>query len=244
MPRKNATNSKDQNNTLPPKAERLLPSTSSSTQEQDADEPLFFYMPNAKWGEFCQWYPSKFTVTHDEISKLVGDNMSQTAQQSIITFNCAEQFMMYCKAARFHDTKRQARILATDSPKVQKQLGKLTVGFSAESWDEVKSAVVEAGSMAKFSQKGHLQRKLLATGDRLLCEAASRDRVWGIGYAAHRAMPMRKHWGENRLGKALMVVRERLKEGALEGKKSWELWEEKTEETEEGEQEQDSDKVE
>lgn len=86
----------------------------------------------------------------------------------------------------------------------------------------VKSAVVEAGNMAKFGQDPSLRRKLMASGDRLICEAASSDRVWGIGYAAHRAMPMRKHWGENRLGKALMTVRERLKREEEEAKEPWE----------------------
>ncbi|KAF6802328.1 hypothetical protein CSOJ01_11689 [Colletotrichum sojae] len=96
--------------------------------------------------------------------------------------------MMYWKAARFRDTDWQARVLATDSPKEQKRVGNGTVGFTAESWDEVKSAVVEAGNIAKLSQNPHLGRKLLETGNRLLCEAASRDRVWGIGYTAKHAM--------------------------------------------------------
>lgn len=64
--------------------------------------------------------------------------------------------------------------------------------------------------MAKFGQNRHIRGRLLATGGRLLCEAASRDRVWGIGYTAKHAMNFRQHWGENLLGKALMNVRRRL----------------------------------
>jgi len=52
---------------------------------------------------------------------------------------------------------------------------------------------------------------LLGTGDRELAEAARRDRVWGIGYNAEEAEVNRENWGENRLGRALMCVRERLK---------------------------------
>ncbi|KAK0712517.1 hypothetical protein B0T26DRAFT_752746 [Lasiosphaeria miniovina] len=89
-----------------------------------------------------------------------------------ITFTCAEQFMMYCKAVRFNDTDTQARILATASPKEQKRLGRLTKGFDPVSWDQAKSGVVEAGNMAKFGQNVELRRKLLATGDRMLAEAA------------------------------------------------------------------------
>ncbi|KAI9163158.1 N-glycosidase R617 [Paramyrothecium foliicola] len=178
--------------------------------DKDRLEPLFFYMPDADFGEFCQWYPSEFTLYNKEVSDLVGHTIGDPNTE--ITFNCAEQFMMFCKAARFHDIPRQALIMATQSPKEQKRLGKLTVGFTDHSWDEIKSRVVEAGNMAKFGQNIHLQRKLLSTGDRLLCEAASRDRMWGIGYTAKHAMSHRKHWGENRLGQALMVVRGRLRE--------------------------------
>jgi ribA/ribD-fused uncharacterized protein len=88
----------------------------------------------------------------------------------------------------------------------------LVAGFTDASWDEVKSVVVVAGSIAKFGQNPKLKGKLLATGDRLLVEAASRDRVWGIGYTAKHAMPHRHHWGENRLGKALMEARGHLRQ--------------------------------
>ncbi|KAI0107843.1 hypothetical protein GGR51DRAFT_515206 [Nemania sp. FL0031] len=186
------------------------------------DGPLFFYMPNAVWGEFCQWYRCTFTMSRSRIATLVGsainedDNNNNHNDDGNITFNCAEQFMMYCKAARFGDRETQRRVLATDSPKEQKRLGKLTAGFNDDSWDEIKSAVVVAGNVAKFGQNPKLGRKLLSTGDRLLVEAASRDRVWGIGYTAKHAMSHRNHWGENRLGMALMEARARLrKEGII-----------------------------
>jgi len=159
----------------------------------EPDEPLFFYMPDAVYGEFCQWYPSRFTVSKSQMSSLVGHSIGETGAdaESCITFTCAEHFMMYCKAGRFHDTETQRRVLATASPKEQKRLGKLTVGFTDDSWDEVKNAVVVAGNIAKFGQNPKLKRKLLATGDRMLVEAASRDRIWGIGYTAKHAMSHR-----------------------------------------------------
>jgi len=129
--------------------------------------------------------------------------------------------MMYCKAARFRDRDTQCRVLATNRPKEQKRLGKLTKGFTDESWDRIKCKVVEAGNIAKFGQNDSLGRKLLATGDRLLCEAASRDRVWGVGYSEKHAMEHERHWGENRLGKALMVVREYLRNQEERRKEPW-----------------------
>lgn len=204
------------------KGKQAEESADAPREEQHAptpstDEPLLFYMPDAKYGEFCQWRPSQFTVTKEEIAKTVGREAeyrqvgADEENPSAITFNCAEQFMMYCKAARYGDHERQVRIMATGSPKEQKRLGKMTVGFTDESWDKVKSEVVVAGNLAKFRQNVHLRRKLLATGDRMLCEAASKDRVWGIGYNAKTAMTQRKHWGENRLGKCLMIVRDQLR---------------------------------
>jgi ribA/ribD-fused uncharacterized protein len=175
-------------------------------------------MPDAVYGEFCQWYPSTFTVSKSQLSSLVGHSIEDADTDadagSSITFNCAEQFMMYCKAGRFHDQETQRRVLATDSPKEQKRLGRWTAGFTDTTWDEVKSAVVVAGNIAKFAQNPKLKRKLLTTGDRLLVKAASRDRIprgmghWLHGKTCHVAPTAR---GENRLGKALMVAREHLR---------------------------------
>lgn len=182
-------------------------------QQRVLDQPLFFFMPNENHGEFCQWYPATFTVSKVKMSRLIGHPIDEDDPEGWqpIYFNCAEQFMMYCKAARFHDVATQARVMATSSPKEQKRLGKLTRGFFDASWDEVKGEVVIAGNMAKFTQNDKLRGKLLATGRRVLVEASGRDRVWGIGYTEKHAMRFQEHWGENRLGKALMVVRDRLR---------------------------------
>ncbi|KAF6830455.1 hypothetical protein CMUS01_07731 [Colletotrichum musicola] len=63
--------------------------------------------------------------------------------------------MIYCKAARLHDTDQQARVLATDSPMDQKRLGKGTVVFTVEGWDEMKSAIVEAAHSTAQVQSPH-----------------------------------------------------------------------------------------
>ncbi|KAI2616842.1 hypothetical protein GGR54DRAFT_223927 [Hypoxylon sp. NC1633] len=199
---------------MKPKGRR---STKSTAETGQLDGPLLFYMPDQAYGEFCQWYPAPFTVSRADMSSLVGHPIDEADPESWhqISFNCAEQFMMYCKAGRFHDSATQKLVLAAHSPKEQKRLGRLTKGFNEASWDEIKSPVVVAGNMAKFKQNPRLKRILLDTEDRLIAEAASRDRVWGIGYNARQAMAgqNQERWGENRLGKALMEVRERLREG-------------------------------
>lgn len=178
--------------------------------------PVFFFKPDEPLGEFCQWYPAKFTVSKADMSALVGHPIDEEDPQGWqpIYFSCAEQFMMYCKAGRFRDAETQRLVLATKDPKEQKRLARLTRGFEASSWDEIKSEVVVAGNMGKFGQNRHLRSLLLGTGDRVLAEAASQDRVWGIGFTAREALALQKPelWGENRLGKALMEVRRRLRE--------------------------------
>ena len=43
-------------------------------------------------------------------------------------------------------------------------------------------------------------------------QASPFDRIWGVGYDAANADANRENWGENLLGKALMNVRERLRD--------------------------------
>lgn len=72
-----------------------------------------------------------------------------------------------------------------------------------------------SGWLSKEAKTGHLNdlgRKLLATGDRQLIEAAGRDRYWGIGYGIkQRPERYEKSWGRNQLGRSLMATRERLR---------------------------------
>ena len=200
----------------PQTSRRSINSTVGHEQYQDLDAPVFFFKANEAHGEFCQWYPATFTVSKAEMSSLIGHPIDEDDPEGFrpIYFNCAEQFMMYCKAGRFLDRKTQKLILATRDPKQQKRLARLTKGFDSASWDMIKSAVVVAGNLAKFSQNRLLKSLLLSTAARTLAEAASEDRVWGIGFTAKEAMAPqnRQHWGENRLGKALMEVRSRLRE--------------------------------
>lgn len=185
-----------------------------SAAGSDGTKPLFFFKPNEPFGEFCQWYPATFTASKADMSALVGHPIDPADPEGWqpIYFHCAEQFMMYCKAGCFHDTETQRRIMAIDDAKEQKRLGRATRGFDAAVWDEIKSDVVVLGNMSKFGQNKDLRTLLLSTGKRLLAEAASEDRVWGIGFTDKeaRAHSDQSRWGENRLGKALMEVREKL----------------------------------
>lgn len=67
---------------------------------------------------------------------------------------------------------------------------------------------------AKFGQKAELQELLLSTGDAILVEASSYDRIWGIGIGCEEAMAggVELWRGESLLGCALMQVCDYLRE--------------------------------
>ncbi|CAM9324163.1 unnamed protein product [Choristocarpus tenellus] len=72
--------------------------------------------------------------------------------------------------------------------------------------------MVKVGNYNKFTQNRDLQRQLLDTNQKILVEASPFDKVWGIGLSADNpaSRDMRQWKGENKLGKALMAVREQI----------------------------------
>ena len=95
-----------------------------------------------------------------------------------------------------------------------KKLGRLVTPFVADIWDAVKYEVVLQGNRMKFNQNRPLMQRLQDTGrGTTLAEAASNDRVWGIGLNEANARKGHKWKGLNLLGKALMQVRDEVGEG-------------------------------
>lgn len=121
--------------------------------------------------------------------------------------------MMYCKAVCFHDDKVAAQILATNDVAQIKALGRLVSNYNDNHWNGVRQISVYEGLCAKFSQNEELKAQLLATGDDILAECAVKDRIWGIGLSMRDPDRFdRVKWnGQNLLGYALMMVREKLK---------------------------------
>ncbi|KAG9940959.1 DUF1768-domain-containing protein, partial [Aureobasidium melanogenum] len=164
---------------------------------KDSPEPIYFFRTKEKpHGIFSQFYKCAFT----------------DPKHPNIEFKCAEQYMMYNKAQTFNSPDIAAQILATTASTAQKALGRKIKGFSDAVWDAVKFGIVERGNLLKFEQNEKLKKVLLETGDRLLVEAASDDKIWGIGYTAAAAKKVsREKWGQNLLGQVLMSVREKIR---------------------------------
>ena len=152
-----------------------------------------FHNPDEKYGFLSNWYLSHFTVQGTEFSSM-------------------EQYMMYQKAVCFYDEDIASQIMKTDDVAEIKQLGRAVNGYDDHVWNGIRQIVVYEGLMAKFSQNQELKEQLMDTGGAILAECAVRDRIWGIGLSMTDPDRFdRSKWkGQNLLGYALMMVRDRL----------------------------------
>ena len=105
-----------------------------------------------------------------------------------------------------------AKILATDDVTEIKALGRLVANYSERYWNGIRQIVVFTGLLAKFTQNDDLKAQLAATKGSVLAECAVRDTIWGIGLSMKDPdrLDIDKWKGQNLLGYALMMVRERL----------------------------------
>ena len=153
-----------------------------------------FHNPSEDYGFLSNWYLSDFQIDG-------------------ITFTSMEQYMMYKKAVCFKDENIAKQILAEKNVAKIKELGRLVSGYDEHIWNGVRQIIIYEGLLAKFSQNESLRSKLFDTKCSILVECAVKDRIWGIGLSMtdpKRLIP--NEWqGQNLLGYALMLVRDRLK---------------------------------
>jgi len=168
---------------------------------------------NADYHVLSNWAIAKFTL----------DNK---------VYMASEQRMMEQKALLFGDTEAAKKIMSyTYHPTPQneeewrrwgntmhtvKHIGR-NVKFRQHVWTNEREKVMYEANLAKFSQNLDMKKILLDTGDLILAEAALHDRVWGAGLAhSDPKIQEQDQWiGLNLLGKALMRVREKLRQSEL-----------------------------
>lgn len=174
-------------------------------------------------GPFSQWFPSKFKQSMEPGGKL-------------LTFNCAEQYMMAAKAHLFGDKQTFDAIMERhpdnfegilklaftapdeaynafrDVPTHIKKLGRLVKNFDPVIWDEHAVDCVFVGNWAKFTQDeycaGELQKYNVGTK---FVEGAHYDPIWGVGLAWDDPLiEDEANWkGKNQLGDAIKWVNTR-----------------------------------
>ncbi len=161
---------------------------SEEIMKNNLEKYTFFY-----GGVFSQWYKSPMYSSKEEL-----------------TFNCAEQYMMFKKASLFNDFDSANKIMRTRYPIEQKKFGRDVKGFDEQLWNEVKMDVVFNGNLLKFSDNKDLEDLLLSTKGTTLVEASPIDKIWGIGLdeSTARITPVSKWMGENLLGIVLTDVRD------------------------------------
>ncbi|PCJ96814.1 MAG: GTP cyclohydrolase [Hyphomicrobiales bacterium] len=131
-----------------------------------------------------------------------------------IRFDCVEQYMMYEKAMLFDDIEAANMIMRTLNPSRQKAIGRSVRNYNETVWASKRFEIVLEGILQKFLQNKHMKEELLLSGNKHIVEAAPWDNIWGIGMAdSHPDILDESKWrGKNLLGKAIMVVRDILRD--------------------------------
>ena len=124
-----------------------------------------------------------------------------------VQYNCAEQWMMACKARKFNDDETLKKILKADHPREQKELGRQVKNFIKNEWDSVARDLVKQGNIAKFKQNPDAKKILMATKNCTLVEVNPKDSIWGIALTAKEAEAGLEWKGTNWLGQVLTEIR-------------------------------------
>lgn len=109
----------------------------------------------------------------------------------------------YYQAMKFNDSKYQEKIRLSDTPKKAKALGFSRKIKCREDWDEIKDDIMYWAVLKKFETHATIRDRLLATGSDEIAESAPGDYYWGCGADGS---------GLNKLGKIIMLVRNKLRE--------------------------------
>lgn len=156
-------------------------------------EIICFHNPEEENGYLSNWYLSNFIIEG-------------------MLFSSMEQYMMYKKAMCFDDQIIANKILETKDVAEIKALGRQVSNYNDSIWNGMRQILIYEGLLAKFTQNEDLKEQLLSTGDAILAECAVKDRIWGIGLSmtSPKRLNIYQWNGQNLLGYALMLVRERI----------------------------------
>ena len=157
-------------------------------------EILFFFSKEPENKEFSNFYETEFELDG-------------------VKYKSAEHAYQGLKAKTFGDDEAFEKIQKAKSAQSAKAAGKKVKDFKEETWKEKKDEAMKTILRAKFTQNLELRKKLLDSGDKVIANADSRDKYWGIGTSANTTMAKdpAKWKGENKLGKMLEELRTTIK---------------------------------
>lgn len=112
----------------------------------------------------------------------------------------------YYQAHKYNDPKLREWVRQADRPYEAAKRGRDKTKPKRKDWSQTKDAIMEKALVAKFRQYPKLQELLLSTGEATIYEHTKNDCYWG---------DCGDRTGKNKLGKMLMEIRKRLKNGDL-----------------------------
>ena len=166
----------------------------------DPSKFAFFYGHGPSAGEFrymSNFFPSKFTMSHECIGRPSDTYMYPTAEHAI----------MHTKACLMGDGEVAEKILSAGGPHAAKKFGRKVKPWDQEKWNSKVEEIAHAVLLAKFQHNKALAHRLRGTNDKILAEASPTDRIWGIGISVANAKKGGDWKGRNLLGETLMKVR-------------------------------------
>lgn len=161
------------------------------------EKAIFFWRENNKYGFLSNFYYSNFIDANNT------------------KYICNEQYFISQKCLLFDETNIELynKIMESKLPMVIKKLGRLVKNFDERIWEKEKYEIMKNGLRYKFNQNKLLKNKLLDTKMKSLYEASKYDLIWGIGVDSTQASKITEssYPGKNLLGKALMEIREEIR---------------------------------
>lgn len=139
-----------------------------------------FYRHQDAYGYFSNFHPSPITLK---------DKVWPTTEH-------------YFQAMKYEGNPREELIRNAETPSKAATMGRNKSVPLRMDWEGIKYGVMREAVLAKFTQHDDLKRLLLETGDLILVEHTTNDRVWGDGGDGS---------GLNLLGKVLMEIREEIR---------------------------------
>ena len=130
------------------------------------------------------------------------------------TVPTSEHLFTLFKAQYFNDEDSVQKILEAETPKEAKAIGRRVKNFNSEIWDSISAREMSRAVAIRYEQDGKFARMLTDPeyAGKTFVEASPYDTIWGIGMDENDPDikdPDKWH-GQNRLGKCLTALRDKV----------------------------------